>query len=84
MQLKSAFITALMGRENSLYDDPKRLFGPFPIIPGHKLKAATNDWVFSPFLYLWEEQPFEDVGAWRRTMKFVLPYFMYQSINTTI
>ncbi len=42
----------------------------YPILPGHKLKAATNDWVFSPFLYLWEDEPYEDPGAWRRLEKY--------------
>jgi len=59
-------IVSLMGRDGPVKDDPLRLGGGFPVCPGHKLKAATNDWVFSPFLYLWEEEPYEDPGAWRR------------------
>lgn len=59
-------VTALMGRDDDEKDDPLRLGGPFPVIPGHKLKAATNDWTFSPFLGLWEDVPYEDPGEWRR------------------
>lgn len=64
-------IVSLMGRDGPQKEDPLRLDGPYPIIPGHKLKAATNDWVFSPFLYLWEEEPYTDPGSWRREYKHV-------------
>jgi hypothetical protein len=55
-----------MGRSPGEVEDPLRLGGGFPIIPGHKTKAGTNDWTFSPFLSLWEDVPYEDPGAWRR------------------
>lgn len=68
-------IVSLMGRDGPQKEDPKRLDGPFPIIPGHKLKAATNDWTFSPFLYLWEEEPYTDPGSWRREYKYLTMFY---------
>jgi hypothetical protein len=59
-------IKALMGRDPGEEDEEKRLGGPFPLVSGHKLKAATNDWPFSEFLYLWEEEPYQDPSEWRR------------------
>jgi len=57
-----------MGR-TPVANDPLILDGPYAIIPGHKLKAATNDWTFSPFLYLWEDEPYIEPGAHRRIEK---------------
>lgn len=57
---------ALFGRDGSKGgDDPLRLGGPMPIAPGFKLKNALNDWTFTPFLYLWEGEPYTPPGHWR-------------------
>lgn len=61
-----------MGRDNDVKDDEKRLDGPWIPPPGFKIVAAPNDWLTggpSPFLYLWEDEPYDDPGAWRRRYK---------------
>jgi len=67
--LERADIKQLMGRKNTRDDEDDLLLdGPW-LASGFKIKAATNDWTFSPFLYLWEEEPYEDPDAWRRAYK---------------